>query len=411
MALPCNEYIPVNFVDRDDDFLKLTNLTASLPLPTRSQRIVLLVGNSNIGKTSLLCKFFNHLVDLGIFWPVFISLKDFKDYSGNRFAIEILSKLYHSISIAYGLPQDQTLDANTPADFNLKVVDELLSKTPGDQPVILLFDEVSMLSTAQLKLFEDYFLKTCINLPKVLVVLAGRYQVTTWKNFDLRPRQSLINNDDSTVRELKGFEPNNSEKQISSLEEKAIVFTSKIHSVSGGSPGYNRRIVEQLIRNNFQFDELAALQACNEELYAAVQAAGNDLPPEQARELLPALEALCVLLDFDKDYEAPLLLAAHEGLQGEWTAKRSSELLQNLSRIHVGAGKLVDWNGQDAYVVEEEARRTFEMELKLRNRALWTKLHTTAKEMYDEWVRKFPPGEVFVGKSNYHSGRLSEKDQ
>jgi hypothetical protein len=264
-----------------------------------------------------------------------------------------------------------------------------------------MLDEVDMLTLEQVEALEDYFLARCLNLPNTMVILSGRHVVGRWKTFALRPVQEV------NVLELPGFDLENTQKQIEAINPRAISLAPTIYGISGGSPGNTREILNHIADDPPRIMETDALHACNRELYDALALVSQGLPEKNARELLPALQALCVLQEFDREYEMPVILAAHNGLDGDWDVVRSAALLDNLSKIQVGPGELVYWDKvRNAYVMEEQVRFNLEQLLKLENVELWKTLHRTAMKMYAQWVNEYPEMVIAEEHSNYHKSIL-----
>jgi hypothetical protein len=267
--------------------------------------------------------------------------------------------------------------------------------------VVFLMDEVNILSSEQIEALEDYFLFPFINLPNTVLILTGRHAISGWKDFSLRPTAN------TNVIELFGFDFYDTQKQIEMLNPHANNLAPKVFEISGGSPGNNKTILNQAGGNPLQINELDALRACNQELYDAIKVVDHGLHQDIAVELLPALEALCVLQDFYKEYEMPMMLAAHTGLHGVWDVRRSATLLSILSGIQVGPGRLVDWDkGKSAYAIEEQIRLNLEQELKIRDKDLWKTLHCTAMKMYSTWAKDYD-SDIFGAKSEHHRTQLA----
>jgi hypothetical protein len=403
MALPCVNPNLVHFVNRENelDFLidKISFPIDQINGINPDERVVHLVGKFAVGKSLLLCKYHNRILDRENTLSIILSLDDYSNLSGENFIFRVLNFLYTRIASLLGNQLLNTARMSTQEIANTVLLG--LGNLQRRNNVALLVDEVSVLSPDQVELLEDYFLAGCLKLPRIVLILTGRNAVSGWKDFSLRPtaRNNII--------ELFGFNLDNTQEQIEMLNPQAIDLAPKIHEISGGSPGINKIILTQASDGNpTQFNELEALHACNQELYDAVADFGRALPPDIAAELLPALEALCVLQDFDKEYEMPVLLRTHASLGGVWDAKRSASLLNILSRIQVGPGRLVDWDkGKSAYAMEEQIRDTLEKELKIRDKDLWRTLHCTAMKTYAQWAKDYD-SDIFASKLAHHRTQL-----
>lgn len=403
MALPCVNFDVNQFVDREAETMRLEQIVSfsvdqkSEEKPSDYQRVIHLVGKSNVGKTFLLCNYGKYLEEKKIL-RVGLSFVNFLDFSGSEFVKHIVNSLYDQIvPYVVGQPGNRfDMESNALSQLFVKELGHLEKKSV----IVFLLDEVSMLSENQVELLEDYLLADIVNLPNVIVVLSGRNLRTGWKEFALRPLEEV------NVVELSGFDFDYSQKQIRAINPLANDFVGEIHEFSGGSPGNNRKIVEQL-GDPPQFNELNAIRACNQEFYTVLDSKRQGLPQSTANELLPALQALCVLQDFDKEYEMPEMLSVHPDLNGIWTVQRCSDLLNILSSIQVGPGKLIYWDlAKSALTIEEQTRFNLEKELMIRDVDLWKTLHCTAMKMYSDWAVLYGMDSIYADKAEHHKSQL-----
>lgn len=401
MALPCAGFDVDTFVDREEELSKLVGMVSfsvneEVKLPDY-QRVKHLVGKSKVGKSYLLCNYNEYLAGtnirkIGLSFANFINLEDY------QFIESVLNSLIEQIApYVVGLPENRNgMVVNVLSDLLFKEVENLQKKNL----IVFLLDEVSMLSDNRIQLLEDYLLARILVLPNVIVVLSGRYLINGWKEFALRPRAEV------NVIELSGFDYENTQKQIQALNPHLDGLVAEIHDISGGSPGNNRKIVDELVDPS-QFNELSAIHICNQELFEALAEIRTKIPDSTANELLPALEALCVLQDFDMEYEMPAILSVHSALMGSWAIQRCSDLLNILSKIQIGPGKLIDWDMEkSALAMEEQTRLNLEKELKMQNENLWKTLHCTAMKMYSDWAKEYGMDSIFADKAEYHKTQL-----
>lgn len=407
MALPCAEFHADKFVDREEELTKLVRMVSfsvdEEEKPPDYQRVKHLVGRSNVGKSFLLCKFYNNDIGLKNINSIFLSFKGYHQFLGEKFIVNVLDTLYASIDDLLERQHINGLERKPNVlTSELRDALEILQRRGI---VALLLDEVNMLSINQISLLEDYLLANILPLQGVVVIMAGRHLVTGWKDFALRPYQE---GDKENVVELSGFGFEYSQKQIQAINPHIGDLVAEIHETSGGSPGNNKKIVGQL-GDPPCFDELNAIRACNQELYEALASASEGLPESIASELLPALEALCVLQDFEEEHEIPRMLSVHPGLNGTWTVPRCRDLLNDaLSKIQIGPGKLVDYDmGKSALAMEEQTRFNLEKELKIRDKTLWKTLHYTALKMYSEWAEQYGMDSIFAKKAEDHKAQLT----
>lgn len=395
------------FVDRKEELSQLIKKISYLSdknneeMPSDYERVVHLVGKSGVGKSFLLFKYQDYILKNGIAHPLFLSLKPFLIPSGEEFIVRVLDFLYSNIAFVLGKQpikkfQGSVNDLSSALHYELDILQR-------KDKVVFLIDDVNILSNDQIQVLEDYFLAHSLLLPRTVLILSGRHLVTGWKDFALRP---YIGGDKENVIELSGFGFEYTQKQIQAINPNIDDLVATIHEISGGSPGNNRRIVEQ-IGDFRQFNELEAIRICNQGFYEAIAEAALGLPESTANDLLLTLESLCVLQDFDKEYEMPVMLSTHPALNGTWTVQRCADLLNILSKVQVGPGRLVDWDMQkSALTLEEQTRFNLEKELKIRDINLWKKLHCTAMKMYSEWADQYGMDSIFADKSEYHKVQL-----
>lgn len=392
------------FIDREEEMARLQQLVhfsvdqEVKPLP--HQRVMHIVGKSQVGKSFLLNKFGYELSQRKTFFPLYITFVEYIGFVGDKFTLKVLQFIDEIISIASKV-KPQINDSSTISaysDWVLRGIDQV----EREKTFVLLLDEVSMLDYDQIQILEDYLLAPALNLPNVFVVLAGRHLITGWKDFALRPYIGYVSN----VINLSGFDFEHTRKQVHAIKPHIDNLIPEIHEITGGSPGNNKKIVEQL-GDPPRFHELNAIHACNQEFYEALTAASDGLPEGIASELLPALEALCVLQDFDKEYEMPIILSVHPGLNGTWTVRRCVDLFKILSKVQVGPGKLVDFDtDKSALAMEEQTRFNLEKELMIRDKALWKRLHCTALKMYSNWAEQYGIDSIFAQKTEDHKRKL-----
>lgn len=396
MVFPCDGFKNVECIDREWEMTRLNQLVSfsvnqEIKL-TGSQRIIHIIGKSEVGKTFLLCNY-DKDISLRNIRSAYLSFEKFSNQSGDEFFKNVLNSLATSL----GFQTDNFLgkEKNEISFFFIHEL-EIMQR---NNIVVFLMDEVSMLLDDQVYSLEDYLLTPALNLPNIIMILAGRHLVTGWKNFDLRA-------DEANVVELSNFDFEYSQKQIQSINSHANTLVTEIHEISGGSPGNNRKIVEQL-GDQPHFNGVDAIRVCNQEFYEALASVSEGQPDSVAIELLFSLEALCVLQDFDKEYEMPLMLAAHPTLYGDWTVQRCSSLLNILSEVQVGPGKLVAWSKEkNALAIEEQTRFNLEKELNIRDMDLWKNLHCTAMKMYAGWAVQYGADSIFADKAEYHKVQL-----
>jgi hypothetical protein len=403
MVLPCVDFDVNLFVDRDAEKIKLEQIVSfsvdqkGEEKPRDYQRVAHLIGKSRVGKSYLLCNYNKYLEDKDVH-RVGLSFANINVSKDDLFIVQVLNTLYDQITpyIVGQLRDRSGMAVNDLSDLFVEEIKHIEKKGI----VAFLFDEVSMLSDDRIRLLEDYLLARVLLLPNVVVVLAGRYLKKGWKEFALRPIEDI------NIIELLNFDYENTQKQIRAMNPHIDELVPEIHDVSSGSPGNNRKIVEQL-GDPLQFNKLNAIRICNNEYHDGLNIVKNSLEDNLANQLEPILEALCVLQDFDKEYEMPVMLSAHPALIGNWTVQYCAYVLNILSKVQVGPGKLVDWDMEkSALAIEEQTRFNLEKELMMRDVDLWKTLHRTAMKMYDEWANEHGADSIFADKAEYHKTKF-----
>lgn len=394
------------FVDREEEMSKLWQLVSFSADEKEKlqnyQRIIHLVGKSGVGKSFLLKKFGYELSEQESIFPLYINFEEYVSFTGEKIILKVLQSIDEKISIILKV-RPQLNNASSQVAYSNWVL-RGIEQIQREKTFVFLLDEVSLLSYAQSQLMEKYLLGRILSFPNVVAVLAGRHLITVWKEFALRPLEDI------NIIELEGFDFEHTQRQIHSITPHVDALMAEIHEISGGSPGNNKKILDQF-NEPTRFSKLEAILACNKEFYEAVDdvKVKMDLPDNVASELLPALEALCVLEDFDKEYEMPVMLSAHPALSGDWTVQYCADVLNILYRVQVGPGKLVAWSmDKNALVIEEQTRFNLEKELMIRDKALWKTLHCTAMMMYANWTEKYGLESIFARKVVYHKSQLEK---
>lgn len=387
------------FIDREMEtayFLNRFNysLSSDEGKPRDYQRVIHLVGKSGIGKSALVKRWVNLSNQNSDFSVIGISLVNFAVLEGDNYIRDVISYFAHLLG--FNLQKNSISGVSDLSRMFFANLNILQTK----MKVAFLLDEVNVLTFDQINLLEDYFLSGCLSLPNIIIVLAGRHLITGFKEFALRPLEQV------NVMTLSGFDFETTERQIGLLNPNATSFAPLIYEISGGSPGNIKKIVGQ-IGDPIQFNELEAIHSVNEELYVALSIIKKNAPQNTVDELLPALESLCVLQDFDKEYEMPIMLSTHPDLSGDWSVNRCADLLNILSKVQVGPGRLIDWDREkSALAIEEQTRFNLEKELKIRNMNLWKTLHCSAVKMYSEWANQFGMDSIFADKAEFHKTQL-----
>ncbi len=395
MVLP---YLHELFVDRDDilDFLldlidKINNNTVQ-----PNKRVVHIFGHSKKGKTWLLKEFKQRVISQkNKSIPILISFEGFVFSNNNdttdSFSRDVLTRIANEV----GFP---AITEDLPLQSFSQDLSRYIEKVKKEEVIVFIFDEVSLLTDDFVYMLEDHVLAPMLYLQNSMFIIAGRKKVSGFKDFNLRPDR-----DGDNIIELPGFLFEHTHDQIQKRNPSAVHLDEKIFEFTEGSPGKVDIILNQAVGGYpLELYELKAAQVCNGDLIETIRIVSEKLPRALALELMPALEALCILQDFDKEYEAPVLFAAHKNLNGNWDVKRSTTLFSILTNIQIGPGKLIDWDLQrSAHVIEGQTRTNLEQELKLRDKELWETLHCAAMKMYQAWATDYASS-IFEVKAEYH---------
>ena len=337
------------------------------------------------------------------FRPVFVSLDKLVDFTGVLITevdeTEFTKSVLKQIAKAMGIDM---FDTSWSVTF---WTDQLVKNIRGLENgalAVFLFDEVSSLPEVLVNRLEDHVLAPLLYKNNVVFVIGGRYKVTSWKDFQLRPDK--VDN----VLELTNFDFDTTCEQIENRKPTAKHLEKIIFGLGRGSPGNNDDILDTAKGMPLVIDELEAIKICNSDVWMSVGKKFEQTNDFDVSKGISALEALCVLQDFDKDYEVPVLFSVHADLQDIRDNLSVKKLLGILSDINIGPGRLMDWDrGKSAYAIEEQIRINLEQELKIRDQDLWRTLHCTAMNMYTKWATEYPDTDIFTNKSEYHKSQLA----
>jgi len=258
MALPaCAEFDYATFVDREPEIARLKQIVSfSLDQkeeekPRDYQRVLHLVGKSNVGKTCLLRNYDNYLDKQKVI-SISLSFENFNHLSDERFIIDVLNFLNEKIAPFLGYQPGNKPEMNASGLSN--ILTKELIHLQKKSVVAFLLDEVSMLSEGKVEMLEDSFLSNILPLSNVVVVLAGRHVVTKWKEIALRPTKG------KNIVELLGFGFEYTQEQILAMDSRVIDLKVEIHdqaaveiaSRSRGTP----RIANALLRRVRDFAQV-----------------------------------------------------------------------------------------------------------------------------------------------------------
>jgi nucleoside-triphosphatase THEP1 len=395
------------FIDREAEIQHILDIINSVSEKTLEphKRVLHIKGRSGIGKSWLLKECNTRLSQDPRILSIYLTFDEFINQTTKEaFIATVLGFLVGQILTALSIKSPFVSEGGVNLLEYSRWIYESIRQVQQSKIIVFLIDEISLPPFDYIEVLED-LLATIIYEPNIVIILAGRSSVTTWKDFSLRPFQQ------ENVMELEYFDLEKTIQQLQKHKPGSEHLAEKIIVLSDGSPGNNDIILNYVTGEPLEIkDELKAVQACNDELRKAIQAAIANLKssgnfPFTSDDLRFSLDALCVLQDFDRDDEAPMLLKAHPRFRNA-TQTQMNSLLELLNTIKIGPGGLIYWDrASQCYAIERQTRRNLERELKLRDVELWKTLHCTAIQMYQDWADEFDLP-TYQNKADYHREQL-----
>jgi hypothetical protein len=357
---------------------KVARLAKGVPFAPH-ERVVHFIGPSGIGKSYLLEKFYKVFDDKSNYIPILIKLDEIKG-ADDSFVTDFLNALQERISMFLKIDKGFSLSSiGKKSDVLIKTI----NMSFPNQVLILLLDEMNVPRREESQGIEEYLLnKLLYSNKRAILVTAGRTHPML-NDFALRPSST------NTIL-LSPFDEKNTEEQVEKLKPGSGIVAGKLQELGGGIPGNTARLVNYLDGDPLTIpNELQAVQSLRTSEKYKIE-----------ERLLPVIEAICILSEFEPDDVSPLL-RIHPSLS-EYKDESLRELFIHLRNIQVGPGSLINWDrASKSFVMDENIRRIFEQELRLRNLELWRKLHCTAYQMYKDWGEEFN-SQLFREKSTYH---------
>ncbi len=251
--------------------------------------------------------------------------------------------------------------------------------------LVLLLDHVNESEEDLLEILEDRLLAPLINLPKTLLVMAGRGKQYVWKSPELRIR--------SDEWDLAPFKLPDTQAQIEKQVPRPSLPVDEIQRVCGGYPGSNYTLAQG------SDDPVTALENCVLELIDDWLTVPQ--PPAQREHL----EALCVLRAFSEAM-IPHILAAYfeDPAYLDWKHRQCRQVRQSLVST-----TLVKWDEPSGgYAIDDALRRILCNWLYEAHLDAWTRLHTAARDLFTEWIKEYPrTAERWREASAYHAEKLA----
>lgn len=380
-----------NFINRDEEISrilkKVSGLVNGKPFAPK-ERVFHFIGPSGIGKSSLLEKCYQELVTKhSECVPLLVRLDALK--GGKRgFFEDLLIVLYEDLC-KHKKIESKKCDGQTRARI-ISFFNKTMEIYGNEQIIILLLDEVNIPSQKDRKEIEELFLvKLLTEYDNTILVTAGRSNLM-WNNF-------ILVSDISNTFSLPPFDDNKTREQMEHLKPGSGILATKVNKLGSGIPGNTVKLTEQITGNPLDIPNEGKV----------VQLLANEIKDKNKIDarFYPMLESISILQGFYPEDVTPLFHNHHQ-LKDGWDESRVKEVFQELCRIPIGPGELVDWDRDKKYwVMDERTRDLFEKELQIRDPELWKKLHCVALGMYQKWGEKYN-SDMYRNKSNYHKQRL-----
>ncbi len=381
--------VPENFINREYEIglvvKKVSDLVEGKPFAPK-ERVFHFVGPSGIGKSCLLekCK---GLISKTDCVPLLIQLDTLKGRKK-----EYIDELLNAVHAELCQCKDRVTNKEHRNKFSGHVQRKISEK---NQIIVLLLDEVNVPIKKDMEEIESRLLENFIkDNDRTILVTAGRSQPAIFNDFALRP-------DPSNIFPLPPFDEDKTRKQIESLKPGAGKLTGKITKLGSGVPGNTVKLLEHISGDPLDIpNESKAVQSLLDKIKET-----NDIKEHHH----PMLEAISILQGFFQEDVVPLF-QKHPQLGNGWDEGKVKGVFQELNRIQVGPGGLVDWDREKKHwAMDESTRDLFEKELQMRNLELWKILHCTALEMYQEWGQKYN-SDMYRNKSKHHQQRLQSAE-
>ena len=371
------------FVDRITEVRLVLDLVQRLLLGEPSdRRTVIFHGQRGAGKSWLLREIAFRLANKESGLTLYLDLADFTGQEPHDAIQTVIQRVHQPVAETIGsaaVSLHATNDLDQLAEWLVADVKQM----PG--ALVVLLDHVDESHKALLEALEDHLLGPLVGVPEVLLILAGRGKEYIWKGPELRIR--------SQECDLRHFEPSDTQEQLEKQVPQPTPPADEIQQLSGGYPWSN------YILGVNRDDRIAALEQCITNLIGD-WLNRSDPPADRA-----CLDALCVLRAFS-DAMIPFMLGAYsdDSVYQTWEYRRYRQIRQSLLQT-----TLAKWDEPSGgYVIDQALRRVLEHWLYEKHREVWTRLHTAARDLFDEWASKYPRTAARWRKeTTYHDGKLA----
>lgn len=351
-------------------------------------------GIEGIGKTWLLREIQNrYSFSKDSQFNTFALYYEFRDGSPRRNFVRELAEQTLFQNLELGEQETSALEQLAQNGHSLDSLVKVLFGISKRVTPILLLDNVEEVTDKEWESIEKKLIEPLVSSTRVAFVIAGRFQIPRWREFEVRRRLR-----DLDKTRLKPW----SEEEIETIiEQRGYNFLPEVGlNYLGGSPGLLDRYGSKLTRLHITSKSLV-------------------LDPSRKSALLDILQQSEIsLLEHVNDNLRkvileifPLRFYRTEALRKMVPSQRASseddylKLVRNLAQNT----ELVWWDrDQRAYVTSEVVRRVINNHAFEREPAEFQKKHQVAYEMYGDWVNNSPAtSENFIIEMWYHLGNMN----
>jgi len=282
-------------------------------------------------------------------------------------------------------------------ELSRKVMD-VTKERLGRYSLVLFVDAVFEADWNFLELFEEHLLGPLAIIPNVLIVLSGRGRKFPWSTPELRFRADF--------HDLHPFNLDDTRVQIERLDRPGLAASDSvdvIQEIGQGVPGATVWLVQD---NDFlKTQNPETLDAILNHFLESVSAE----PDNNRTKIRGYIEALCVLRAFDDDRLSKFIQVYGQATGSSVAGVAVSHGVSvNIQKILVNEALAQYKSEEGAYILDKYLAKLAEEYLRRKNPSLWKLLHTTAIDLYAEWVTKYErTKERWIVEKAYHEGVLA----
>ena len=248
-----------------------------------------------------------------------------------------------------------------------------IRRSGPDSAFVFILDSVSELNPSLLEILEQSFLASVAELSNVLIILTGRPPQPLWTSVNLRVKVEYIPLQPLSKPMLTEALKSRATGEGSEIEIEGIA--EKAYDASKGNPGAFMRLAA------------AAPDTTPNELDQILDELLNVHSIQERRDKARrAVEALCILTTGFRQEEITVMLTAYAAATGETVVddiRTARDTLQD--------ERILSWDfGKQGFALDGTIRRMAEDYLRAGRPEIWTKLHETAAQMYEEFAVNSP---------------------